>query len=872
VARLVLFYRLMVRPLLAEPVRTSLTVLAIALGVAVVLAIDLAGFAAAGSFRSSMETLAGNNDFEIVAAGGVPEDVVGKLAQLPYSLRISARIEDYAAIDGKRTVPLLGLDLVAEGQNHSEAANAFPLENPADALKYLGDDDSVWIGQSLGYRAGDRIPLLINDRMRDYIVRGVFPDDGGNAAAIVMDIAPAQRALGRVGHVDRILVKVPEKDDGGSSRIASAAEWEQRLRGTGTASGSAMEGGATSAGILPEGVELRVAGTGTDENRKMLAAFRWNLKLLSYIALVVGAFLIYNTISVSVVRRRAEIGIVRALGASRATVLAAFIGEAASLGLIGALIGLPLGRVMASGAVKLMSATVEALYVSSQPGQIALGADSIALALIVGVGVAVASAYSPAREASLVAPVEAMARGRREYAARVHKLRDLAIAVVLALCAIAASRAPAVAGKPLFGYLATLLVIAASALAIPAVVDLTTRLLTRALGAILGVEASLASQSLSASLRRTSVLVGALSTAIAMMTAVGIMVGSFRETVRLWMNDQVPADLYVRAAGVPAADRHPSLSLEFADKIAHLPGVATVDRLRDYEISYEGMPAGLASAEIETHRAYHQSKFLSGRATEDVLEELRDKNAVVVSEPFANKHHVRRGDSIALSLGSAKPAFRIVDVFYDYSSERGTVVMDRSTALKYLPDPAPASLAIYLAPGASLAEVRQKIENAASESDSRLLIFSNRDLRTQALIIFDRTFAITYALEAVAVLVAVIGVAGALLAVVIDRRRELGLLRFLGAASWQIRKLILVEAGLLGLLATLAGVIQGFALSLILVFVINKQSFGWTIQFHWPVVVLLGSLSVVYIATVLAGWFPARLAVRLDPIEVVHEE
>ncbi|HEY4138482.1 MAG TPA: ABC transporter permease, partial [Casimicrobiaceae bacterium] len=483
---------------------------------------------------------------------------------------------------------------------------------------------------------------------------------------------------------------------------------------------------------------------------------------------------------------------------------------------------------MASGAVKLMSATVEALYVSSRPGAIALGADSIAQALIVGVGVAVASAYSPAREASLVAPIEAMARGRREYIARVHEMRDLVIAIALAICALAASRAPAVAGKPLFGYLATLFVIAASALAMPAVVDLTTRLLTRALGATLGVEASLASQSLSASLRRTSVLVGALSTAIAMMTAVGIMVGSFRETVQLWMNDQVPADLYVRAAGVPAADRHPSLTLELADKIARLPGVAAIDRLRDYEISYESMPAGLASVDLDTRRMYHKGDFLSGRATGEVLNELRGASAVIVSEPFANKHHVGRGDSITLSLGGGKAAFRVVDIYYDYSSERGTVVMDRATALKYLPDPAPSSLAVYISPDASLSDVRHEIENAASAGDHRILTFSNRDLRTQALVIFDRTFAITYALEAVAVLVAVIGVAGALLAVVIDRRRELGLLRFLGAASWQIRKLILVEAGLLGLLATLAGVIQGFALSLILVFVINKQSFGWT--------------------------------------------
>jgi len=153
-----------------------------------------------------------------------------------------------------------------------------------------------------------------------------------------------------------------------------------------------------------------------------------------------------------------------------------------------------------------------------------------------------------------------------------------------------------------------------------------------------------------------------------------------------------------------------------------------------------------------------------------------------------------------------------------------------------------------------------------------VLMFSNRDLRAEAIRIFDRTFAITYALEAVAVLVAVMGIAGALLALVIDRRRELGLLRFLGAATGQVRKLILVEAGLLGLLANFAGLALGFALSLILIYVINKQSFGWTIRFHWPVEVLLGALTVVYGATVLAGLYPAQVAVRLNPLEVVHEE
>src|SRR6267154_901842 len=497
-----------------------------------------------------------------------------------------------------------------------------------------------------------------------------------------------RQALGRYGRVDRLLLKVPE--------TPSLEDWQQRLRGA-----------------LPAGVEIRPQGTGTNENRRMLTAFRWNLRLLSYISPVVGAFLIYNTISVSVVRRRAEIGIVRGLGAGRGVILSAFVGEAASLGLAGALIGLPLGRFMATGAVRLMAVTVESLYVSSRPGTIELNAAAVLLALLIGVGVAVASAYSPAREASEVSPVEAMARGRREYDVRVRKGRDLWLAFVLGLAAAVASRAPAVAGKPLLGYLAAFLLVAASALAMPSFVAALTSFFSKLLGRLLGVEALLASRSLAASLRRTSVLVGALSTAIAMMTAVGIMVGSFRQSVVLWMGHQLPADLYLRPTGSAAADRHPTLSSGLAEEIATVPGVAAVDRLRAYEINFENMPATLASADLNVLRPYRNSDFFSGRPKEQVLAELRDSNAVAVSEPFTYKHHVRAGDSLLLSLGETQASFRIVDVFYDYSSERGSIFMDRNTMLKYLPDPAPSNLAIYVSPGAQLEKVRAEIENVA---------------------------------------------------------------------------------------------------------------------------------------------------------------
>jgi putative ABC transport system permease protein len=839
-----LFYRLIVRPFYRDWLRTLLVVIAVALGVAVVLAIELAGDAAAGSFRSSIETLVGNADLEVAAVGGVPDDVVGTLATLPYPVTVHPRVEGYAVVAATgQTVPLIGLDLIAE---HPENLKASGMSSViGQDTRHLTDADGVWVSNSLGVKDGDTIRLQINDQTRQFRVLGLLKNSDDAGGLVLMDIASAQRALNRPGRVDRVLLGVPGQP--------SLDQWEQRLRAA-----------------LPAGVELRREGAQTTENRRMLGAFRWNLRILSYVALVVGAFLIFNTISVSVVRRRPEIGIMRALGASRMHVLAAFLGEALCFGVAGGLLGIMVGRVMATGAVRLLGATVQDLYVSSRPAPIALTPSSLALGLFVGIGVSLASAVAPAREASLVPPIEAMARGEREYAARVHKMRDLWIALLLALAGAATSFAPPIAGKPFLGYLAALLMIGASAFAIPALVSGLTATFSGLLRAALGVEAMLASRSLVSSLRRTAVLVATLSTAIAMMTSVAIMVGSFRQTVQAWMDDQLKADLFLQPAGDSRADLLPTLDPSLADTIAAVPGVAGVDRFRGYDISYQGLPATLGSADTLANHDLAKIRFLSGRPTSVVDAEMRSGDNAVVSEPFANKHHVRAGDNITLPLGNSQVTFHVVDVFYDYGSEKGFVIVDRSTMLRYLPDPAPSGIAVYLAAGANVDAVRKAVEQAAAGRNT--LIFTNRNLRAEAMRVFDRTFAITYALELVAIIVAIIGIAGALLTVVIDRRRELGLLRFLGASGSQVRKIILLEAGLIGLLANVAGLTLGIVLSLLLIFVINKQSFGWTIQLHWPVSILLFALTLVFLATVLAGFYPARIATRLNPIEVVHEE
>ena len=839
-----IFHRLILRPLRRERLRTALTVLAVALGVAAVLAIELAGQAAAGSFRSSLEALTGSANLEVTATGGIPPEVFARLATLPYPLKLHPRIEDYGVIDGKvrRTAPIVGMDLLSEG--------AIGKSISAGQTRAFSDpqvNDSVWLSSRLGYKTRDRIRLLTNDTAEEFTVRGLLDNQLDNQAGevVLMDLAPADRILRRGGKLDRILIEAPP--------TRSMEEWEALLRRS-----------------IPPGVTIARQGTETEENRRMLESFRWNLRVLSYVSLAVGAFLIYNTISVSVVRRRFEIGILRALGTPRAAILAGILGEAGCLGLVGGIAGIVLGRLMSEGAVKLVASTVASLYFSSRPAPIALTWQEALLGIAMGIGIAVVAALGPAWEASRVAPVEAMARGSREHQVRVHRWRWASVALMLAALAWIASRQNAVHGKPIYGYLAALLAIVACALAIPALVAGLTALTGGLIRRLFGVQAVVATRSLAGSLRRTSVLVGALCTAIAVLTAVGIMVGSFRETVLVWMDDILQADLFLSPAVPAGADRHPTMSAEIPERLAQLPEVDAVDQLRTYEIRYEGLPATIGGLDARVGGRRRRRSFLSGAAAAEVFHRLIGNNAVIVSEPFANKHGVRAGDVLELSLGGRVGSFRVLDIYYDYSSESGVILMDRGTLFQYLPDTDPSNVAVYLKPGVSLDQGQRAVERVIA--GRRIAVTRNRTLREQAIQVFDRTFAITYVLEALAVFVAVTGVGGALLALVIDRRREFALLRFLGAARHQVRGIILFEAGLLGALANVAGVGLGLVLSLLLIHVINKQSFGWTIQFHWPVVVLLSALSIVYAATILSALYPARIANRLVPIEVIHEE
>jgi putative ABC transport system permease protein len=390
-----------------------------------------------------------------------------------------------------------------------------------------------------------------------------------------------------------------------------------------------------------------------------------------------------------------------------------------------------------------------------------------------------------------------------------------------------------------------------------------------ALKRLAGAEGLIAGRSLVASLARTSIVVTALATAISMMISVGVMVGSFRETVQVWLDSQLRADIFLRAQGPATAGIYPPIAAEVPGIIRQTPGITEIDTFHAFEIRYQGTRATFGAGNMDIVRRRRSLRFLSG-SSNDILASLPNQNRAIVTEPFADKHHVKPGDVLQIPLGAMTVPLTVAGIYYDYSSDRGLILADRSTLLKYLPNQPVTNIAVYTKPGIDNTMVRRNLESRLS--DFPLMIAPNEILRRGAVEVFDRTFAVTYALEAVAIVVAMLGAANSLLALVLDRRREIGLIRYLGAAAGQVRRMILMEAGLIGLLAGSLGLALGMALSLVLIYVVNKQSFGWTIQFHPPVLLLAGALLLVWAVTVLAGVYPARFAARLQPVEVIHEE
>jgi len=849
-----LFYTFIVRPLWSDKLRTLLSVTAVALGIAAVVAIRLANRSAIASFQESVTQITGRANLSIAGLAPFGEELLPRayeaFAGRQSEIELSPVVEGVAVeAESREALDVLAVDLATDRAVRDTAVEG--LRSVRDMLLLLTDPGSLLVGRGFAarhrLRPGSVVSLIVNDRRRAFRVRGILSETGPGAALAgniaVMDIAAGQLLFGRMGRLDRIDLVVPaEQLDDARRRLVP---------------------------LLPPGVKLERPQARGEQVEKMLRAFRLNLSALSLVSLIVGAFLIYNTVAVSVVRRRPEVGALRAVGATRGRVIRLFLAEAVLLGLAGSALGIGLGRLLANQALALVAGTVNSLWFPLVPSPVHLDWRLAAVALAIGAGVALLSAVLPVREAAEVEPAQAVRRGAHEHLRQLRRNRDAGAGLVALVAAYGLARLPALDSGPLFGYGAAILLVGGFALLMPLAMTGLSRVASAALGRMNSVAGLLAARSLSASLGRASVLAMALATAIAMMASVAIMFASFRRTVDFWAAQTFRADLFIRSAGA-SGGRLPQATIDplAIQAIAATPGVAAVDAFRAVEITFRGNPAFVACGDWDVLRRYGNLMFLDGRRAGEVMRPA--PGLVVISEPFSLGNQVRQGDAILLPTPAGDRPFRVAGVYYDYTSDRGYAVMDRSDWLRYGGGPEATSLAVYLQPGAGAERIRQTLsQRTASRA---LLVTLNRELKANVMRIFDRTFAITWVLEAIAIAVAVLGIANALLALVLERRRELGILCYLGASGRQLRRLVVFEAALLGLLACAAGLLLGVALSLVLIYVINRQSFGWTIQFSLPVGFLALATLAIYAVTCLSALFPARQAARIDPVETVLVE
>jgi putative ABC transport system permease protein len=839
---------LVLRPIAREKIRTSLTVLGIAVGVAVVVAIQLANQSALRAFRESVDAVAGRANYQLVPdVAPLDERVLLRLQPLwARGVRFAPVIDIEGVLEpDELPIRVLAVDLFSDLHFRDYRYAKIETGHEHDALgNYLGlfAPDALILPAPFAREhhlgIGSRVTLNLLGHRRSLVVRGLLEAQGPatafNGSIGICDIAVAQRNFGLAGRLSRVDLLVP---DGVS------------LRGL----------------VLPPGTRIERPSRRNERVEKMLRAFRVNLFALAGVALLVGMFLVYNTVLISILRRRRDVGVLKTLGTAPRQIFAAFLAEGLLFGAIGSALGIALGSLLASGILAAVGRTINTLYVTSRPDAIALTPGVVVAGVAVGMLLSLFSALQPALEAARVRPSAMIRPGLQQRVLHPRLLVSLAIACFVAGALI--SRLPPVDGIAVAGYVAVLFVVAGFSLLAPAIVRATSQIFAPLLARAFGLVGTLAAKSLPASLRRTSVASAALSLATGMMVAVALMVGSFRETVRIWVDQTVSSDLWLRPARGLTNAGAALFPASAADAATREPFIAAIDRVRGKDVLYRDTLVALGSGDFDVAARYGDLPMIAPRSARNALLDAMRKRGVVVSESFALKFDKRVGDTFV--LGAAR--FPITGIYRDYSNDRGVVVMDRALFVETFRDDAINTIVVYLKPGVDRTAARRTLERDFAPRYHAFVV-TNGEIRGEVMKIFDQTFLITYALLGVAIIVAVLGIVNTLSALILERRRELALLRVAGLSARELRTMIVLESSLLGVASTAAGLVMGYALSWILIYVINKQSFGWTIDFHTPAALIAASLGVTLAASALAGLVPARLARGIHIASAIKSE
>jgi len=826
---------LFLAPLAQHKGRLAVSVLAIALGVALGYAVQLINAVAINEFSQAVQSLAGEADLEIRGPrSGFDEMLYPRIARLPQVAVASPVLEVDARLPGRQEpLRLLGMDAfraayVQPGLIGNAPADMLELLRP-DAL-FLSPAAAEW----LGVKTGEILKVQVGLAMVDLRVAGLLRGSGRERLG-VMDIAAAQLALVRMGTISRLDIRTRPGADVGALQASVQAG-------------------------LPPGLIVERPQSDLQRNANLSRSYRVNLNVLALVALFTGGFLVFSAQALSVVRRRAQLALLRVLGVTRGGIVRLLLAEGALIGAAGAAIGLLAGYLVAGAVLERFGADLGAGQFRGLHPDLHAEPWASALFFVLGVLVAAAGSLAAALDAARAAPAQALKAGDEQTAfARLQPAWPGAALIALGVLCTASGP---VGGVPLFGYVAIALMLVGTLALMPRLATMVFGLLPRPRGA----GARLALAQLQGAPGQAAVSLAAIVASFSLMVAMAIMVASFRISLDAWLDQVLPADLYLRSG---LAGDTAYLAPQDEARIAALPGVRRAEFLRIQQLLLApGRPrVALLARSLDRNDP--------GRRLPLVGDALPPRSGepppLWASEAMVDLYGYSVGKVVELPLAGKLQRFTVAGIWRDYARQHGSVIIERDLYIAYSGDRNSNDAALYLAPGASPKAIEQAIR-AGIPGAANLEFGAPGAIRARSLDIFDRTFAVTYALEAVAVLIGLFGLSSSFGALVLARSREFGMLRHVGMTRRQIGAMLAAEGALVSALGLALGLALGWVISLVLIHVVNRQSFHWSMDLHlpWGLLALL-AVALLLLAT-LTALASGRRALGVDVVRAVRED
>jgi putative ABC transport system permease protein len=833
-------YRASFSYLLRHPWQLVLSLLGIVIGVAVIVAVDLANSSARKAFLMSMDAITGEATHQVIGGpGGVDELTYRNLRTEAGITSVAPIVEGVVNTEGA-SLQLLGIDLFAEQSMRSFTGTATSGSGDESSLfvRFLLEPGvittSEQTAEDLGLTVGESFEVSVGGRPQTATLGATFAADSGLDQVVVADIATAQEWLDRSGRLSRIDVRITNGDTASLQRLVSA---------------------------LPDGTQVLSAAGRTRSTADMSQAFMTNLTAMSLLALLVGLFLIFNSVNFSVLQRRGLIGVLRALGLTRRQLLSMILVEAATIGLVAAVAGVVLGTMLGEQLLGLVSRTINDLYFRVSVTDVSVSALTIAKGLAAGVGAALFAAAVPALEATSYEPRLTLTRSVIERRAR-HVLPIVTLTgvagMVGAVALILSSGTNLVAGLA-----AVFLLILGFALCVPLFVRLSSVLAAPLAARVGGTSARMAVAGIASGLSRTGIAIVALAVALSATIGISVMVDSFRGSVNAWLVQTLQADIYTGTL------REGSMEPELIAAIRGIDGVVDMSTRKRATVEDAGGRTQLRVFELPP-QSYAGAELLDADPAL-AWPSWENEDAVFVSEPYAYQNGVAAGDVITLPTDGGPRQFAVAATFQSFDINASGIMMSRKTYARHFRDASVDSLGLYLAEGVDVDVVIAEIQRI-SEGYQLLYVNSNAGLRDESMRIFDRTFVITDVLYWLTLGVAFIGILSAMLALQLERAREFATLRALGMTPMQVGSMITAQTGVIGLLSGIAAIPLGVVMAYVLIKVINRRAFGWQIDMDVSPGILVVSIVFAIGAALLAGLYPAWRAGQSQPAIAMREE